>query len=123
MFYHTPSAGPFASTFFNRTIDITEVPPLVDLQGLFLLVALLGLLGALGALAVSPLPPLWVSEVLSLPGPCMHHVFLPASCQPLTAWLLALKRSTHWCWRSSLLSYWHAKGKMACQYHSPCCRR
>ena len=47
-FYHTPSAGPFAATFFNRTIDITEVPPLVDLQGLFLLIAGLGLLGSLG---------------------------------------------------------------------------
>ncbi len=54
VFYHTPAAGPFASTFFNRTIDITEVPPLVDLQGLFLLVAGLALLGALGAPLLAP---------------------------------------------------------------------
>ena len=56
VFYHTDAAN-FTSTFFNRTIDVTEVPPLVDLQGLFLLAALAGLLGALGALPPAPLFP------------------------------------------------------------------
>ncbi|EIE23258.1 hypothetical protein COCSUDRAFT_53555 [Coccomyxa subellipsoidea C-169] len=45
VFYNTP-AGSFASTFFNETIDIVEVPPLIDVQGIFLLAALLGLLAA-----------------------------------------------------------------------------
>ena len=54
VFYHTDAAN-FTSTFFNRTIDITEVPALIDVQGLFLLAALAGLLGALGA---PPLPSL-----------------------------------------------------------------
>lgn len=48
MFYNTP-AGSFASTFFNETIDIVEVPPLIDVQGIFLLAALLALLAAAGA--------------------------------------------------------------------------
>ncbi|KAK9903492.1 hypothetical protein WJX75_006931 [Coccomyxa subellipsoidea] len=45
VFYNTP-AGSFASTFFNETIDIVEVPPLIDVQGIFLLAALLALLAA-----------------------------------------------------------------------------
>lgn len=48
MFYNTP-AGAHASTFFNQTIDIVEVPPLVDVQAIFLLVALLALLAGAGA--------------------------------------------------------------------------
>ena len=77
VFYHTDAAN-FTSTFFNRTIDITEVPALVDVQGLFLLAALAGLLGALGA------PPLPLSlgfaiSCRALPGgprlaPMMHWV-------------------------------------------------
>jgi hypothetical protein len=47
VFYNTP-AGSFASTFFNETIDIVEVPPLIDVQGIFLLAALLALLAAAG---------------------------------------------------------------------------
>jgi hypothetical protein len=47
VFYHS-NAGNFSTTFFNETIDIIEVPPLVDIQGLFLLLALLGLAAAAG---------------------------------------------------------------------------
>ena len=85
MFYHTDAAN-FTSTFFNRTIDITEVPPLVDVQGLFLLAALAGLLGALGALPF-PLP----------------SGFATACCAPLGEPWSA--KTAHWVWNFDGCAY------------------
>ena len=48
VFYHTPTEG-YASTFFNRTVDIIEPPQYIDTQLLFLWLLLLAAIGAAGA--------------------------------------------------------------------------
>ena len=47
VFYNTPTGG-YASTFFNRTVDIIEPPSYIDTQLLFLWLLLLAGLGAAG---------------------------------------------------------------------------
>lgn len=49
VFYNTQTKG-FASTFFNRTIDIVEKPRIIDFELIFLWLFLLGLLAGVGYL-------------------------------------------------------------------------